>query len=76
MGWAHGSGNKSDNCRLQKAGMAFKREKQQLRRAPRKAAEKNKSAARDADYRDQLGGESLCEAWVHKAAFKDFQRLC
>ena len=56
--------------------MAFKREKQQLRRAPRKAAEKNKSAARDADYRDQLGGESLCEAWVHKAAFKDFQRLC
>ena len=39
----HGSGHKSDNCRLQKAGMAFKREKQQLRRAPRKAAEKNKA---------------------------------
>ena len=76
MGWAHGSGNKSDHYRLQKAGIAFKGEKQQLRRAPRKAAEKNKSAARDADYRDQLGGESLCEAWVHKAAFKDFQRLC
>ena len=54
-----------DNCRLQKAGMAFKREKQQLRRAPRKAAEKNKSAAQDANFRDQLGGESLCEAWVH-----------
>jgi len=30
------------NCRLQKAGIAFKREKQQLRRAPRKAAEKMK----------------------------------
>ena len=54
----HGLGHKSDNCRLQKAGMAFKREKQQLRRAPRKAAENNKSAAQDADYRDQLGGES------------------
>ena len=65
MGWAHGSGHESDNCRLQKAGMAFKREKQQLRRAPRKAAEKNKSAAQDANFRDQLGGESLCEAWVH-----------
>ena len=25
----HGSGHKSDNCRLQNAGMAFKREKQQ-----------------------------------------------
>ena len=25
----HGSGHKSDNCRLQKAGMAFTREKQQ-----------------------------------------------
>ena len=65
MGCAHGSGNKSDHCRLQKAGIAFQGEKQQLRRAPRKAAEKNKSAAQDADYRDQLGGESLCEAWVH-----------
>ena len=54
-----------DNCRLQKAGIAFKREKQQLRRAPRKAAEKNRSAAQDADYRGQLGGESWCEAWVH-----------
>ena len=52
MGCAHGSGNKSDHCRLQKAGIAFKGEKQQLRRAPRKAAEKNKSAAQDADYRD------------------------
>ena len=62
MGCAHGSGNKSDHCRLQKAGIAFKGEKQQLRRAPRKAAEKNKSAAQDADYRGQLGGESWCEA--------------
>ena len=25
MGWSHGSGNKSDKCRLQKAGMAFKK---------------------------------------------------
>ena len=29
---------------------AFKREKQQLRRAQRKAVERNKSAAQDADY--------------------------
>ena len=40
-----------DNCRLQKAGMAFKREKQQLCRAQRKATKRNKSAAQDADYR-------------------------
>ena len=40
MGWAHGNENKSDHRRLQKAGIAFKREKQQLRRSPRKAAEK------------------------------------
>ena len=59
-----------DGRRLQKAGMAFKREKQQLRRAPRKAAENNKSAAQDADDRDQLGGERKAVPRSHPYCFR------
>ena len=64
-----------DGRRLQKAGMAFKREKQQLRRAPREAAEENKSAAQDADYRGQLGGESWCEGRSPQFSNLQFSKL-
>ena len=45
------TGKTQATTRHQAIDSAFKREEQQLRRAQGKAAERNKSAAQDADYR-------------------------
>ena len=55
---------------------AFKREKQQLRRAQRKAAERNKSAAQDADYLRSLGALDSTSCAVQVAELRFSPGVC